>query len=239
MSSTRTSSVTTDVAWARTPCRARWSATSAPATAPSSSGPVSGLHRQDGHALGALQERQRVVDRARRLAAGIPRDEHAPPNGLKEPDVRHHQRRPSRTQDHALGKVAGRPRSRAVGIALADDGEIGIPGVEAGRLAGIALVERPSVAMGKPAAATRSRNIAAAPSAASRGALVHLAHLGGQLGEHRELERQRHPDVEPGQVRVEVAREPGGEVDALASVAPVIHQDQQVLECHGAASSRG
>src|SRR6185437_8645383 len=75
-----------------------------------------------GDALRALEQRQRISDRARRLAPTVPRDEHVFTHRRRCADVRHHQHGAPARQHDARDEIFGKDRTGR--IALTHDDEI-------------------------------------------------------------------------------------------------------------------
>ena len=109
------------------PCARKWRVTGAN---PSSPGRLLwlGIDREQHNVLGRAKDRHRIVKRAVRLAAAIPRNQHTPADAGEVAGVGHDEDRTAAPQDHLLGQVRRNASIRAIRIVLAEDGDIGIAG---------------------------------------------------------------------------------------------------------------
>ena len=63
------------------------------------------IDRQDGYDIGGDQQRHRIVDRAGRLAAGVPADQHTAAHGLEMTGIGHDENRPPRSQYQGFSRM--------------------------------------------------------------------------------------------------------------------------------------
>ena len=170
---------------------------------------------------GANQQRQGVVNRARRKPARVPGDENVRADGAVVAGVGHNKHRPAQREDQVVGNgriVAG---ILSGGIALADHREIGVAGVPIKRRQRVAFDAPP---FGANAGATRSlmkRGLG------SRDPLM-------ALGDHRlqEIIADLRPDVvgdvrpgdgmDPDQVRVVRLRQTDRRVQPGFRMGPLV-----------------
>ena len=90
---------------------------------------VLGIDRHHRHFLGAGQKRQRIVERARHLARGIPGDQHVAADPLERSRIGDGEDRPAGVEQETLDKMRAAARG-VLGIDLSDHRQIGIARVQ-------------------------------------------------------------------------------------------------------------
>ena len=171
------------------------------------------------------------MERARSLPAAVPRHHDLRANRPERPGVRDDDRRPARPEDDLLGQVLR--RHGIVGIRLAEDREVGVPRVDARHVAHVAFDDAPlrrHAAARGPQPLVPHRLRARRVLAADPG--QHVDHLGRELRQDGWPQVRRLAHAETGQVRAERGRQLHGEVDALGAARRLVHDHEQILECH-------
>jgi hypothetical protein len=178
--------------------------------------------------VGAREQRQRIADSTRRLAAGVPRDQDSLAQFRKAPGVGHEQHRATDRQHEVPGERHG---ERVTGLGLAGDHQIGVARAQAyGRQravhgqAPLGLRRRAPLGLPELALGGSRGRLAAAP--------LDFLHHGCSLGARMRRYMRRVERKERHEMRIEAHGELQAELQALARALALVEVYQNGLVAH-------
>ena len=190
-----------------------------------------GIDGEDQDLVGALEDRQGVVDGARGATAGVPRHHHPLADTLEAAMMGHDENRAADIENDDARQFRRGAGIEPFRIALAEDGEVGIARIEGNQIRDIAF-DAPPFRRQPRAVGVGGEHARGVLGGLADIAVVGLDQFRAEIGFGELMDRGKPDDIKADQMGVMGLGEIDGEVESGRTARRAVDMNKEILQRH-------